>query len=210
MTLQELINRIGQVDPWILLAIFAAPPLLAWIMSKCHRYGSAGRNPWRFLYAGLVYLVCIPGLLAGVLIAYGVFFLRQNLLQVNLFVYFLPLAAMIGTLVIVGRQADWADLPGVDRLYALMVILGITFGVTLAIQKTRIFVFFGGSIRALLLIALVCFLLLKWASWKLFGSGAHRRRPRENSFDPPAPRRKGDRAARSELERMKRKMGIRD
>lgn len=208
MTLQELINRIGQVDPRILLAIFAAPPLLAWLLSKCHRYGSGGRPPWRFLYSGLVYLVCIPGLLAGVLVAYHLFFLRQNLLQVNLFVYFLPLLSMIGTLVLVGRQADWADLPGVDRLYALMVILVVTFGVTLAIQKTRIWIVFGGTIRSLLLIALGCFLLLKWASWKLFRSSENRRFPDDAPSSPA--RRRSDRAARSELERMKRKMGIRD
>lgn len=209
MTIQEWINRIGQIDPWILLAVFLAPPILAWIMSRLHRDGAAGVSPWRFFYAGLVYLVCIPGLLAAVLVAYGVFFLRQNLLQVNLFVYFLPLASMIATLVIVGRQADWDELPGVDRLYALMVILVVTFGVTLAIQKTRIFVFFGGTIRSLLLIALACFLLLKWANWKLFGSGGKRRRSAAGPYAPP-PRRKSDRAARSELERMKRKMGIRD
>lgn len=210
MTLQEVINRIGQIDPWILLAIFAAPPLLAWVLRYGHRDGHGGRTPWRFLYAALVYLVCIPGLLSAVLVAYGVFFLRQNLLHVNLFVYFLPLLSMIGTLVIVGRQADWAELPGVDRLYALIIILGITFGVTLAIQKTRIWIFFGGTLRALLLIALVCFLLLKWASWKLFRSGGDRPKRWGDAAPPPPSRRRGDRAAQSELERMKRKMGIRD
>lgn len=169
MTIQSLIKRLEYVDPMILIGAFAAPPLLVWLMGIFIGQDRARRNPWRYLYSLFVYLVSVPGMLSCVLIAYGLFFLRQNLLQVNVFVYYLPILSMIFTLVLIGRKVSWRFLPGVDRLYAVMIALIITFGGILAIQKTRIFVVFFGSVKFLIIIAVVCFILLKWAARKAFG-----------------------------------------
>lgn len=215
MSIQELIARIGEIDIRILLAIYLSPPLLVWLLSRCHRRGDGGYPPWRFFYSFLVYLVCIPGIFAAVLTAYSLFFIRQNLLQVNFVVYFLPLICMVATLILVGKQARWRELPGVDRLYALMIILGISMGMALFIQKTRVWIFFGGSFSALIVIALVCFALLKWASYMLFRSKDEPRvpSPYHDSFDsrskgggrPPS-----SRSRNKELERLKKELGIRN
>ncbi len=170
MTIQDMITKIEQINPWILLAFFLSPPIFTWIIGKCHDQGYGNYKPWNFIYSFLVYLVCVPGMFTGVLLAYSVFFIRQNLLEVNIFVYFLPLACMIITLVLVGKNADWEYLPGVDRLYALMIIIIISLSIALAIQKTRIWIFFGGTIKTLIYIVILCFILLKWSSYKLFHS----------------------------------------
>ena len=169
MTIQALIADLERVPPLYLLIAFLAPPLITWVFSLTHGQGAAMRSPLKYIYSALVYLVCVPGILAGVLVAYSVFFIRQNLLTVNVFVYFLPVLAMIGTLIIIGRKVSWHRLPGVDRLSALITILVITFGATLAIQKTRIWIFFGGSVKLLILIAIICFVLLKLSTRKLVG-----------------------------------------
>ncbi len=169
MTIQSLIKRLEYVQPMVLLGVFAAPPLLVWLMGFFIGQFRAKKNPWRYLYSFFVYVVAVPGILSSVLVAYSLFFLRQNLLHVNIFVYYLPILSMIVTLVIIGRKVAWTYLPGVDRLYAVMIALIITFGGILAIQKTRIFVVFFGSIKVLIVIAVILFIILKWATRKVFG-----------------------------------------
>lgn len=88
MTIESLIGEIGQIDIWILLAIFLAPPVLVWILRMLHGRGNGGNSPWNYIYSVLVYLVCVPGMFSCVLTAYAMFFVRQNLLEVNFFIYF--------------------------------------------------------------------------------------------------------------------------
>jgi hypothetical protein len=140
VSLQDLIDRIGKISPYILLSILVFPPFAAWILGKFHESWEGNQSPWKYFYSILVYMVCIPGIFSFVLVAYSVFFTRQNLLAVNAFVYFFPIVTMIVTLVVIGKKASWKRLPGVDRLYGLMIVLAITFrGPRLPYKKTRIF-----------------------------------------------------------------------
>ncbi len=169
MTIQEMILMIERISPLYLLAGYLFPPLFVWLIGFGINQFNALRSPWKYLYSAFVYLVCIPGILASVLTAYSIFFTRQNLLNVNVFVYFLPIISMIITLVVIARKVDLSGLPGVDRLYSLIIILIITFSGVLAIQKTKIWIFFGGSFWILILIAIICFIVLKISSSKLLG-----------------------------------------
>ena len=168
MTIRELVQMLGG-QPILLLVFFALPPLIVYGLRYVHPRGEGGRSPWREIYAVMVYAVCVPGIFAGVLTGYSLFFRNESLLDVNLLVYFLPMVSMFVTLVLMRHNVDFADVPGFDRLYGLMVLLGVSFGVALAIQRTRIWVLFGGSITMLFALALVAFLLLKWATARLFG-----------------------------------------
>jgi hypothetical protein len=170
MTLQELINRIGLTDIRIILAVFMTPPVLAVLLRLFHPGGRGAFAPWNYLYSFLVYLTCVPGICAAVLTAYSLFFIRKNLLEVNFVVYFLPIISMILTLAMVRKQVAWEHLPGVDRLYGLMIILVISFSAALFIEKMRVWVVFGGTIGTLIMVALFCFAALKLASRKLFSS----------------------------------------
>ncbi|MEE4355470.1 MAG: hypothetical protein V2I97_03325 [Desulfococcaceae bacterium] len=212
MTLQEIIAKIGQTDYRILLAIFLAPPILVRIISRIHPRRGGNEPPWNYIYSFFVYLVCVPGMCSCVLTAYSVFFIRQNLLNVNFAVYFLPILCMIGTLVLVGKNAEWNRLPGVDRLYALMIILVVSFGIALAIQKSRIWIVFGGTVGTLILVALFCFALLKWGSYMLFRSKDEARRdfPDYDDFRKSRSSRKSRKSAEKELEDLKRRMGMDD
>jgi len=204
MTLQELIAKIGQTDIRILVAVFFSPPIVLWLISRIHARGGGNYPPWNYVYSFFVYLVCVPGMCACVLTAYSLFFLHQNLLTVNFTVYFLPIICMILTLVVVGKNAQWNSLPGVDRLYALMIILVVSFGIALAIQKTRIWIVFGGTVGTLLLIALLCFALLKWGSYMLFRSKDEPEREMPCFDDIRDARAAG--SQKRELERLKKRM----
>ncbi len=178
MTTRELIQWAGQHSVALLLA-FIAPPVLAWLAGQTHGKEQGKLAPWKYLYSVLVYLVCVPGMFAGVITAYTLFFSGENLLDANLLVYFLPIVSMVATLVLIRKNVSFDDVPGFDRLSGLMVMVGCSFGIALAIQKTRIFVFFGGSIEKLFLLAAGVFALLKWGSYMLF------RRRDEPKEEPP-------------------------
>ncbi|MBP7961014.1 MAG: hypothetical protein KBG20_00595 [Caldilineaceae bacterium] len=179
MTIRDLVQSLGG-HPWLLLIFFILPPAITFGLRYAHRPGEGERMPWRFVYAGLVYAVCVPGIFAAVLTAYSLFFRNESLLDVNLLVYFLPIISMFVTLVFMRQNVDFKQVPGFDRLSGLMVLLGVSFVVALAIQRTRIWVLFGGSIGMLFGLALFAFLLLKWATHRLFrkSSEAPQERPR--------------------------------
>jgi len=167
MTTRELIHLADQ-HPLALASVFIAIPVLAWLFGRLHASGQGTESPWKYGYSILVYLACVPGMFAGVLTAYSLFFTRENLLDVSFLVYILPIVSMIATLVLIRRSVSFEAVPGFDRLSGLMVMIACSFAIALAIQKTRIFVFFGGSIGRLILLALGVFALLKWAAYMLF------------------------------------------
>jgi hypothetical protein len=151
-----------------LAAVLAAPPLVALVAGLLHDRGRGGAGQWKYLYAVLVYLACVPGMFAGVLTAYTLFFSRENLLDTNPFVYFLPIVSMIVTLVLIRKSVAFEEVPGFDRLSGLMVMVGCSFAMALAIQKTKIWILFGGSIERLFILAAGIFGLLKWGAYMLF------------------------------------------
>lgn len=178
MTIRDLIQLAGQ-HALALVALFLVPPLASWLFGQMHERGRGGVAPWKYLYAGLVYLACVPGMFAAVITAYTLFFSRENLLDANLLVYFLPIVSMVATLIFIRKSVSFDEVPGFDRLSGLMVMVGCSFAVALAIQKTNIWIFFGGSIEKLFLLAAGVFALLKWGTYSLF------RRRDEPKQEPP-------------------------
>jgi hypothetical protein len=167
MTVRELIDIAGR-SPLSLVALGCAPPLLALLAGLVHGPGRGGQSPWRYLYAGLVYLVCIPGVGAAVLTAYTLFFTRENLLDKDLLVYLLPVVSMVVTLVLIRRSASWGEIPGFDRLSGLITLVALTFLILLIVQKTFVGILFGASITTLFVLGAFLFALLKWGAHALF------------------------------------------
>ena len=158
-----------------MLAWFVAPPVLIAAVGRLHSPGRGGRSPFKYLYALGIYWVSVPGTLAAVLAAYTLFLLRESLLDVNLLVYALPIVSMATTLAIARRSVDFDDVPGFERLSGLILLLALTFAVVLFIAKTRIWIWFGGSLLVLGVAAIVVFGLLRWAARRVAGGGGRGR-----------------------------------
>ncbi len=169
MTIQEIIQKLGPYSLYIFIYLILIP-VLSFVYSKICGKERGIMAPHKYIYAVLIYLIAIPGIFGGVLTAYSLFILRANLLQVNFLIYILPVLSMIVTFIFISKGVDLNEVPGFDRLYGLLVVLGVTFILTLGIMKTRIWIFFGGSITTLLIIGVVLFILLKWGTRKLFQS----------------------------------------
>ena len=103
MTLRELLDLAGNQST-LLLIIFGGLPVLTFVLGLLHGKGRGGLVPWSWAYAAIVYAVCVPGMFAGVVAGYALFFTNENLLDVNALVYIVPVASMVLTLVVVGRN----------------------------------------------------------------------------------------------------------
>ena len=168
MTIQDLIHLLGK-HPFVLLALFTAPAVLAWILSIKFKSGAITK-PWKFLFSALTYAVCVPGIFSLVLIGYTMFFQRGDLTEVNILVYFLPLLSMILTLSLIKKSIAFDDIPGFERLSSLMIILAITFIIALGIEKSRLWILFHGSIFLLFGIAAFLYILLHLSLKRLMES----------------------------------------
>ena len=130
--------------------------------------------------------VCIPGIFAAVLTAYTLFFGNESLLDANVLIYFLPIATMVVTLVLIRKRVSFDDVPGFDRLSGLMVLMACSFAIALALHKTHIFIGFFGSVEMLFVLAAGVFALLKWGGFMLFRSSGEATQPMPK-FPPTKP-----------------------
>ena len=167
MSINQWLQTINNPD--ILLICFVSLPLLALLTGIFHQRKNGEKTSLRYLYSVLTYATTIPGTFSISLIAYALFFTRTNLLDVNFLVYFLPLISMIVTLMIIGKQAEFSNLPGFDQLSGLIILLAVTFAIVLFVFKSRIFIGFFGSIEYLLVLGILVYLLLKWSLKKILG-----------------------------------------
>lgn len=161
MAIEELLAQVtGQYV--LLLSIFAGIPLLALFLRPIHGPSRGQHSPWKYLYTFFTYASCLPGMFSVVLTAYTFFFLRANLLAVDLLVYFLPIASMIATLLIIRSSVDFRDIPGFDRLSGLMLVIGASFAVAFILDRFRIIALFRGSLLSFVAIAAIAFALFKF------------------------------------------------
>ncbi|MCP4522347.1 MAG: hypothetical protein GY827_11760 [Cytophagales bacterium] len=176
MTINELIKSLTPYNLHIGVFLIAIP-FLAFIFQYIHPRYKGEESPYKYIYSVLIYGASIPGIFGSVLTAYTLFILRGNLLNVNFLVYFLPVISMISTILLIKRNVNLDNIPGFERLWGLFLLLGITFILTLILLKTRIFLFFGGSIGAFFVVLLVLFVLLKWGSHLFFRKKRGHKKP---------------------------------
>lgn len=166
MTLNELIDLAGR-DPAPIAVLLTLPPALA-LLARLGGPDPAGRSPRRYLFTALVYLACIPGIMAAVLTAYTLT-LGANLLELNVLVFFAPIVTMLATLVFISRTTPLDRVPGFDRIGGLMLMLAAAFALALFIQRTRIWIVFAGGLGSLLVLGLILFVVFRIGARLFFG-----------------------------------------
>lgn len=94
---------------------------------------------WRYAYAALVYLACIPGVFALTLNIYLFLFERQSVWDTNLVTQALPLLTMGATLMLVRRKIPFAYVPGFGRLSSFLTLIAAVMGVLWFVDRLRIY-----------------------------------------------------------------------
>lgn len=139
MTLHQFFDYIS-AHPLLAVAFLLFPPLMALCVAHFGR-GRGYESPWREVYAVLIYLVCVPGLLAVALLAYLFLFERQSVWDLNIVTQVLPILSMVATLVVIRQNVDLDYVPGFGRLSGLMaMIFGLICLMYLA-DRTRLILF---------------------------------------------------------------------
>jgi hypothetical protein len=167
MTTREFLLFLAQ-NPWPLTGALVGLPLLTWVWSWIHARAASRLSPWKYGYAVLTYLAVVPGTVSLVILAYSVFFAHENLLDRDLLVTFGPPVSMVLTLVAVRQRLSFAEVPGFGRLSGFITLVALSFAAALAIDKTRLFVGFFGSIDRLFLLAAGLYAVFQGAAWALF------------------------------------------
>lgn len=161
MTIQSLIDWFNAYE-FIILGYFLGILLLSIVVTYSANPNNVNRL--KYVLSALVFGVTIPGVLAAMLVLYTLLILRSSLLEVSIVAYFVPVIAMILTLVILNRKVRMSQIPGFGKLSSLILIIFISFGIVFVLLRTHFGVLFIGSIIHLFIIFAVVFFILK-AAW---------------------------------------------
>lgn len=137
MTLQQFFNWV-QDNPMMVLYYFMFLFLLTLILNsvaeqKGHLY------PWSFIYSCIIFLVCIPGIFALTLNIYFFLFEKQSIMEADLLIQALPVLMMFVIIYFMKKNVDLDYIPGFDKLYALMWIIGIVLSLMWVIDRTHLY-----------------------------------------------------------------------
>jgi hypothetical protein len=163
MTLQQLFQRIGE-NPNFLLFYFLIIPIAAVIAGVLGK-GEGHLSPWKYLYATLIYLVCVPGIFAVTLNVYFFLFERGDLMQTDIYIQILPVVIMLLTIFVIRRNVDLSILPGFDKISGLWFMLFATMFLMWLLEKIRIVVFSYLPFQYLIGIFTILFTLI-YLGWK--------------------------------------------
>ncbi|OMH34802.1 hypothetical protein [Motiliproteus sp. MSK22-1] len=167
MSVNELLSLVSAHNHEV-IAFFVTIPLITFILSYMAKpAGSPGVA--HYALSGVVYLVSFPGMFAATLVFYALLIAHQNMLEVNAVVYFLPILSMGLVFYLIRRKMAFERLPGFGRLSGLMLLLLLVCIVILFLYRLRFVIGFFSSIESLGVIAIVLFLLFKWATAKMMG-----------------------------------------
>jgi hypothetical protein len=139
MTLGQFFDTISQ-QPSVVLFYFFALPFTAFL-STIFGKGEGHLTPWRYLYSGLIYFACVPGIFALTLNAYLFLFERQSIMDTNVYTQILPILCMLVTLWLIRKNVNLNDVPGFDKLGSLVLIITVLISLMWVLEKTNIYVF---------------------------------------------------------------------
>ncbi len=168
MTLQEFFDLLGQ-HRVVVSFFFFLVPFTAWLSGYLAK-GEGHRWPWRYLYAILIYLACIPGIFAAMLSVYFFLFERRSILQTDLLTQVLPVLSMIITLITIKKNVNLDNIPGFEKLSGLIWMISATLAIMWFVDRTRIYVisFLPFPVAVGIFIALLLLIRVGWA--RFFGS----------------------------------------
>ncbi len=168
MTLTAFFDWVSSEPGWV-IAYFVALPLLALLFG---RWGGENviYSPWNYLFAAIIYLVCVPGIFALTLNVYLFLFERQSIFDANIITQWLPILGMAVTLPLVQRQIDLDYVPGFGRLSGLIAMITLVLTLMWVVDRTRLWFISYLPVGYVLIIFSGLLIGMYWAAGKVFGS----------------------------------------
>ena len=138
MTLQDFFNAIS-ANPAILIVLLLAVPLATLVVNMWSGSTAEQVLKWKYVYAALAYLACVPGIFALTLNVYLFLFERQSIWTMNLGTQALPIVTMVATLMLIKRQIPFDFVPAFGKLSGFMTLITATMSIMWFIDRTRIY-----------------------------------------------------------------------
>ena len=123
--------------------------------------GEGEDSPWKYLYSTLLYLVCVPGILAVGLAIYLFLFERRSIFAMNMLLEVLPVISMIATILIIRKNVNVDRIPGFDKLSGLVMMISAALAIMWFVDRVRIVIFSSMPIQYLLFIFVGLLLLIR-------------------------------------------------
>lgn len=167
MTLQEFFNLLAANPAYILFFFLLLPftALLAGILGR----GEGHITPWKYLYAVLIYLACIPGIFSVTLNIYLFLFERQSIMNADIYTQLLPIVSMGLTLWLIRRNVSLDLIPGFGKLSGLVMMITATLGIMWFIDRTRIWMISFIRFEYVLIIFVALLLVIRFGWSRFFG-----------------------------------------
>ena len=138
MTLRDVFDALSG-QPTFLFLLLMAVPTVAFLVNIGSGKTADEIWKWRYVYATLVYLACIPGVFAITLSLYLFLFERQSIWDVNLALQVLPILTMVGTLMLIRRKMPFSYIPGFGKLSGFLTLIAAIIGIMWVVDRTRIY-----------------------------------------------------------------------
>ncbi|MCE7039411.1 hypothetical protein [Dyadobacter sp. CY312] len=166
MTLSQLFNYISE-NPWPVALYFLLLPIVTWIIGLVST-GSREVKFWSYVYAVLVYAICIPGVFAVTLNMYLFLFERQSIWQANIILQFLPVISMVLSLMLVKSKIPFSLIPGFGKISGFLTLITALIGVMWFFDRIRLVAFTYVPFSVILIGFVLTLLAIRFAWSKLF------------------------------------------
>ncbi|HLP96507.1 MAG TPA: hypothetical protein VK168_20840 [Saprospiraceae bacterium] len=166
MTLRELFDYLN-ANPLTVVGYFLLILITAFLAGMMGR-GEGHQSPWKYLYAAIVYLVCVPGIFAAALAVY--LFLFENggsIYNLNLLTQVLPIGAMLVTLGVVRRNVEFGYIPGFGKLTDLIMTIVTVFVLMYFLNRLHLVAWVYVPVQWLLLIVAALLLIVRFGLKRL-------------------------------------------
>ncbi|MFD2933918.1 hypothetical protein [Spirosoma flavum] len=138
MTLRDVFEAVSG-QPILLFLLLTAMPTGAFLVSLWSGETADEIWKWRYVYAVLVYFVCIPGIFAVTLNIYLFLFERQSIWDMNIAIQVLPILTMVGTLMLIRRKMPFTYIPGFGKLSSFLTLIAAVMGILWFIDRLHIY-----------------------------------------------------------------------
>jgi hypothetical protein len=166
MTLSQLFHYISD-NPWPLTVYYLALPLIAWIVGNLAN-GSRDVKFWSYVYAVLVYAICIPGIFAVTLNIYLFLFERQSIWQANIIMQFLPVISMAITLMLIKSKIPFTMIPGFGKISGFLTLIAALIGVMWFVDRIHLVAWTYVPFSVILVGFVLTLIAIRFAWSKLF------------------------------------------
>lgn len=139
MTLRDFFQA-GADEPVYIVFYFLIVPLTA-LLTGWLAKGEGEEEPWKYLYSAMLYLVCVPGILAISLQVYLFLFERRSIFDMSVLMEVLPVFSMLATILVIRRNVNIDRIPGFDKLSGLVMMISAALAIMWFVDRTHIIVF---------------------------------------------------------------------